>query len=647
MRMLTRWGAALDPEAPLPEYPRPQLVRGDWANLNGRWSYAITACAGDGAPRPGRSSSSGDPLAVADPSAPPALWDGQIVVPFSPETPLSGVSRSLGADQTLWYRRTFTPPRPLEPGERLLLHFGAVDQSCRVAVNGIEVGGHTGGYLPLTVDITHALAPADPSIAGSSGDAELVVAVRDVTDASWLSLGKQSSNRGGIWYTPQSGIWQTVWCEIVPAVAVDRLTLTPRLDSGTVDVTVHSEHAAPGQTARVTLSAPGAAAATVTSAVVPVNTPGAVTVSGELRPWSPEDPYLYHLQVSLGTDSVSSYVGMRSFGVGTDDRGHSHLLLNGRPYLQVGLLDQGYWPDGGYTAASDDALVYDVQLAKDLGFTMLRKHIKVEPLRWYHHCDRLGMLVWQDAVNGGGRYRPSVITTPVAASLHVSDRRYPAFARADPEGRAQFETELTDMIEHLRSVPSLALWVPFNEGWGQFDASRITDLVRELDPTRPVDHASGWHDQGAGDLHSLHVYFRPVRLPRDPGRRWPLWPDAHLLRRRRPRVIALTEYGGYSLALPGRTWGEKVFGYRRLRTARDLLSALQQLHRRQIEPAIRRGLAATCYTQLSDVEDEVNGLVTYDRDVVKLPAEELRAINDRLRAVAAQMGSHVETRSRR
>lgn len=645
MTMLTRWGATLDPAAPLPDYPRPQLVRGDWANLNGRWSYAITAFAGDGAARPDRAPSPGDPLAVADPTAPPAQWDGQIVVPFSPEVPLSGVNRTLGADQTLWYRRTCAPPRSLQVGERLLLHFGAVDQSCRVAVNGVEVGGHTGGYLPFTLDITKALK--------ESGEAaELVVAVRDVTDASWLSRGKQSSHRGGIWYTPQSGIWQTVWCEIVPAVAIDRLTLTPQL-ADTVEVTVHSNHAVPGESATVTIAAPEPGGAPASSAVIPVNSPTPVSVPGRPRPWTPEDPYLYDVHAQLGEDRVSSYVGLRSFGVRTDDRGHSQLLLNGRPYLQVGLLDQGYWPDGGYTAPSDEALAYDVQLAKDLGFSMLRKHIKVEPLRWYHHCDRLGMLVWQDAVNGGGRYKPAVITTPVAGAPHRSDRRYAAFAREEPAGRKQFEVELTDMVEHLRSVPSLALWVPFNEGWGQFDAARITDLVRALDPTRPIDHTSGWHDQGNGDLHSMHVYFRPVRLPRSAGRRWPWWPDAHLLRRRPNRVLALTEYGGYSLAVPGHTWGQKVFGYRRLRSARDLADALRTLHRRQIEPAIRRGLAATCYTQLSDVEDEVNGLVTYDRAKVKVSAAELRAINDRLRAVAAQlgshieMGSHIETRSRR
>ncbi len=668
MTMLTRWGRDLDKDAPLPEYPRPQLVRGDWANLNGRWSYAITAFTDDAAAHPRRADRLGDPLAVADPTAPPARWDGSIVVPFSPETPLSGVGRTLSADQTLWYRRTFAPPRALAAGERLLLHLGAVDQSCRVAVDGVEVGEHTGGYLPFTLDLTAVIAGTGADLGPAAGEHELVVAVRDVTDAAWLSRGKQSSTRGGIWYTPQSGIWQTVWCEIVPAVAIDGLTLTPDLAAGTVEVTVHSVNAAPGATATITIAAPdqpamtdapasggpghpdgptdpAAHAAPASSAVV-VGTPTPVPVPGQVRPWSPEDPYLYDVQVELGDDRVVSYVGMRSFGLGTDGRGHRHLLLNGRPYLQVGLLDQGYWPDGGYTAPSDEALVYDIQLAKDLGFTMLRKHIKIEPLRWYHHCDRLGMLVWQDAVNGGSAYRPSVITVPVAPVPHRRDTNHAAFGRAETDGRTEFEAELAAMIEHLRSVPSLALWVPFNEGWGQFDAARIADLVRALDPTRPVDHASGWHDQGAGDLHSLHVYVRPLRLPRSPRRRWPWWLDGHLLRRPQARAVALTEYGGYSLAVTGHTWGERTFGYRRLSTARELTQALQTLHREQVEPAVRRGLAATVYTQLTDVEDEVNGLVTYDREVVKVRADRLREITDRLRAVAAEMGTHCQPRAR-
>lgn len=597
MTLLTPWAETLDPDAPLPEYPRPQLVRGDWVNLNGRWDYAIAPFAGQVA----------DPLAVADPATAPADWDGRIVVPFSPETTLSGVGRTLRADQTLWYRRGFALPRPLRDGERAILHFGAVDQSCRVAVDGVEVGGHTGGYLPFALDITAALA------AGTAHD--LVVAVRDVTDASWLARGKQSGRPGGIWYTPQSGIWQTVWLEIVPRVAVDALLLAPDLAAGTVVVTVAAAHATGADRAHVEVRGDGRVAASVD---IPVGEATAVALDGPVRPWSPDDPFLYDVTVTLGDDRVESYVGMRSFGVGVDDRGFPRLLLNGEPHLPVGLLDQGYWPDGGYTAPSDAALEYDIRLAKRMGFTMLRKHIKVEPLRWYHHCDRLGMLVWQDAVSGGTAYNPLVVSAPAIASPTLDDRKHARFGRADAAGRAQFEAELRDMVAHLGGVPSISLWVPFNEGWGQFDAARIAGVVRALDPTRPVDHASGWHDQGAGDLRSLHIYFRPVKAPRGADR----------------RVLALTEYGGYSLAVPSHTWSPTSFGYKKYRTRDQLVAALERLHDREIVPAVRRGLAATVYTQLADVEEEVNGLVTYDRRYVKVPEAVMRAINDRVRAAA-------------
>jgi len=605
MTLLTPWAESLDPDAPLPEYPRPQLVRAEWVNLNGRWDYAITALRQIHGPG---GAAADDPLAVDDPTAPPAIQDGRIVVPFSPETTLSGVGRTLRADQTLWYRRSFAPPRPLREGERAILHFGAVDQSCRVAVDGVEVGGHTGGYLPFSLDITAALAARE--------DHELVVAVRDVTDASWPARGKQSGRPGGIWYTPQSGIWQTVWLEILPRVAVDRLVLVPDLDAGAVVVTVHGDHATGADRARVEVLDGERVAA---SALVPVGVPTAVPLDGAVRTWSPDDPFLYDVRVRLGDDAVTSYVGMRSFGVGVDDRGFARLLLNGEPHLPIGLLDQGYWPDGGYTPASDAALEYDIRLAKRLGFTMLRKHIKVEPLRWYHHCDRLGMLVWQDAVSGGTTYSKLVVSAPAIASPTLDDRRHARFGRADAAGRAQFELELRDMIEHLRSVPSISLWVPFNEGWGQFDAARIAGVVRELDPTRPVDHASGWHDQGAGDLRSLHIYFRPVKVPRGEDR----------------RVLALTEYGGYSLAVPSHTWSSTSFGYKKYRSRDQLVEALQRLHDREIAPAIERGLAATVYTQLADVEEEVNGLVTYDRRFVKVPEAAMRAINDRMRDAAA------------
>lgn len=602
MTLLTPWGESLDTENVLPEYPRPQLVRDSYLNLNGPWLYAVT---------PLDAATAAEPLAVADPSTPPTSWDGDIIVPFSPETPLSGVERALHPRETLWYRRTFTLPPALHD-ERVLLHFGAVDQSCEVAVNGVRVGGHTGGFLPFVLDVTEAIAQR-----GKTGEHEIVVSVRDVTDTSWLSRGKQARKRGGIWYSPQSGIWQTVWLEALPRVAVDALTLTPRLDERAVDVLVRSDNASEADAATVTIRSGSDVVATASV------TPGESTrlvldAEHGLRPWSPEDPYLYDVDVRLGDDSVTSYVGIRSFGVGADEGGTPRLLLNGRSYFHAGLLDQGYWSDGWLTAPSDAALEYDVQLAKDMGFTMLRKHIKIEPLRWYHHCDRLGILVWQDMVNGGRSYNPLITAAPAIGTGPISDHRHKAFGRADAAGRASYRDELTASVDHLRSITSIALWVPFNEAWGQFDALQIEKVLRELDDTRPIDHASGWHDQGGGDLKSLHVYFRAFRVKDS-------WLDG-------TRALALTEYGGYSQRVEGHCFNEREFGYRKYGTAAELEQAFVELHEQQIIPAVGRGLAASVYTQLSDVEDEVNGVVTYDRRVVKIPVDTVRGLNEQLTA---------------
>lgn len=336
-----------------------------------------------------------------------------------------------------------------------------------------------------------------------------------------------------------------------------------------------------------------------------------------MRLWSPEDPFLYDVEVTLGADNVSSYVGMRSFGIGPDATGTIRLLLNGEPYLHAGLLDQGYWPDGLYTAPSDDALIHDIVTAKELGFTMLRKHIKIEPLRWYHHCDRLGILVWQDMVNGGRSYRQAVVTAPVALPVKLDDSHYTWFGRQDAEGRTEFLEELDTTVALLRSTPSIAAWVPFNEAWGQFDAVVASARIKALDATRPVDHASGWHDQGGGDMASRHVYFRPYRLSRA---------DA-----KDERVAVLSEYGGYSYRVPGHVWSDKEFGYRKFADQWTYERAFLRLQHTQVAPAVEDGLAAFIYTQLADVEEETNGLMTYDRRVLKVDADAVRASNLRLR----------------
>jgi len=575
---LTRWGRALDPAAVLPEYPRPQLVRDSYLTLNGHWDYAIT------------------PIGASQPNE----WDGRILVPFSPEAPLSGVERTVGSTDALWYRRSIVLPSGFVD-DRVILHFGAVDQACEVWVGGMTVGTHRGGYLPFSLDITDALA---------AGGTELVVRVTDSTDTGSASRGKQSSKRGGIWYTPQSGIWQSVWLESVPTQHIAGLRVTPDLAGQAVVITVEGE----AGEARVRIVDDGRVVADHT---VATNTATAIAVP-DPHPWSPADPFLYDLEITLGNDSVRSYIGMRSVAVVADAQGIPRLHLNGEPFLQAGLLDQGYWPDGLYTAPSDEALVWDIQFARDLGFTMLRKHIKIEPARWYYHCDKLGMLVWQDMVNGGGHYSPAVVTVPAVTALRLNDRHYRWFGRADVEGRRQFLDELEHTIEHLRGFSCIVAWVPFNEGWGQFDALAVERRVRELDPTRLIDHASGWHDQGGGDLRSLHIYFRPFRVKRR-------WLRGH-------RALALTEFGGYSLPVEGHRSTTREFGYRRYRTAAQLWAALKQLWERELLPAVNGPLTAFVYTQLSDVEDEVNGLVTDDREVIKVPVDQLRQLNDTLSA---------------
>ena len=578
--MLTPWGEALDREHPLPEYPRPQLRRNSYLNLNGIWEYAITKTAEK-----------------------PAAMQGEIVVPFSPETPLSGVGHILQPDEYLWYRRSVTLPEGFFRGGRLLLHFGAVDQRCTVWVNGQEAGSHTGGYLPFALDVTELI----------EGDAfTLELRVTDPTDTGSLSRGKQRLKNTGIWYTPQSGIWQTVWMECVPENYLRSLRITPKPEENAVHIRLEADDPA---MAAVTICRDGGI---IAEEQTDENGESTLTIPAEeLRLWSPEDPFLYDAAITLaGGDKVESYFGMRAFGIGKDEKGLPRLLLNGKPYFQNGLLDQGYWSDGYYTAPSDEALIHDIAEMKRLGFNMLRKHIKVEPLRWYYHCDRLGMLVWQDMMNGGESYSPLSIYVFSNLGLRVKDDRYRYFSRSDEAGRTHYYEELGQMIDLLYNTVSLALWVPFNEGWGQFDALKAAEFIRKRDDTRPIDHASGWYDQGGGDIKSIHWYFRPYHHKQPP---------------KEQRPICLTEYGGYNCAVPGHCWGEGAeFGYKKIADPAEFNRAFQKLMEEQIIPAKERGLAAAVYTQVSDVEGERNGLLTYDRKVCKANEAIFRAMNAKL-----------------
>lgn len=561
--LTTKWGEALDREHPLPEYPRPQLRRESFLNLNGVWQYAVSTL-----------------------NSEPEEYDGDIVVPFPLESELSGVGRVLQPGEYLWYRREFTLPEDFNVG-RVLLHFGAVDQCARVWVNGMDACTHTGGYLPFSADITDLLF---------EGENTLVVRVTDDTDRSYHTRGKQKLKPGGIWYSPVSGIWQTVWCESVPENYISSLFITPHLEDGSVELLVMGEGAV-----RAVIDGDAYDFDAGTSALLKLR---------EVRAWSPEEPYLYKLELAMGDDRVESYFAMRSVGIGEDRNGVKRLLLNGKPYFQNGLLDQGWWPDGLYTAPSDEALAFDIAAAKTMGFNMLRKHVKVEPLRWYYHCDRLGMLVWQDMPNGGGAYSALTVSAPLLTGSHSRDDKYSKFARSEEKGRDEFREELLDMVSHLYNAPSIVTWVIFNEGWGQFDSDKCAEAVLELDSSRILDRTSGWHDQGSGELRSIHLYFDDYKHKPD----------------KLGRCVVLSEFGGYTLPIDGHAWPGKPFGYKKFDSQEKFRRALTLLYDGQIRPACMSGLAAAIYTQLTDVENELNGLITYDRRVIKLSPADIKRI---------------------
>jgi beta-galactosidase/beta-glucuronidase len=585
-KLLTRWGKILDKNLPLNDYPRPQEKRDSFINLNGIWNYAIL-----------------------DKNSSLENYQGEIVVPFSPETILSGVEKILLPTEILYYQRKFDYAKN---GDRALLHFGAVDYYCEIMLNGVLVGTHEGGYFPFTFDIT------DIIIEGSN---EIKVKVIDPSDTSSQARGKQSTNRGGIWYTPQSGIWQTVWIEEVAESYITNIKLTPNIDKNLLNIELFFNKDIANAKVRVLDLGKEKAACDIKSGK------GSIKLS-DYELWSPENPYLYDLEIVAGDDKVASYFGMRKFGTIKDEKGITRLMLNNKPYFHNGLLDQGYWSDGMYTPASDDAMIYDIKTMKEMGFNMLRKHIKIEPLRWYYHCDRLGMLVWQDMINGGGKYslntiaiRPFlglVTATKKPGRLTDEEKNYKKFARTDAKGREEYWRDSERLINTLYNTVSLSLWVPFNEGWGQFESLKACEFYRKKDPTRIIDHASGWHDQGGGDLNSFHIYFTKYKFPK--------------FDRDDCRAIAVTEFGGYSLQAKGHMYNkDKFFGYRKFYDQDKFEKEMEKLFDNNIIANIPKGLSATVYTEVSDVEDECNGLLSYDREIVKIDADLMRKINQKVK----------------
>lgn len=571
-KIKTSWGEQLDPKNVLPEYPRPIMERNDWKNLNGLWKYAITP--------------KGTPA--------PAAYQGDILVPFAVESSLSGVGKMINEKEELWYQRTFDVPSAWR-GKQILLHFGAVDWKAEVWVNDVKVGEHTGGFTPFYFDITSVL---------NKGNNDLVVKVWDPSDRGEQPRGKQIANPHGIWYTPVTSIWQTVWLEPVATQYITNLKTTPDIDNNSVKVEVAANTTSADKVEVKVFDGKNLVAKGAALNGVPVE----LAMPANAKLWSPDSPFLYNMEVTLykdgkAIDQVKSYTAMRKFSIRKGQNGITRLQLNNKDYFQFGPLDQGWWPDGLYTAPTDEALVYDLKKTKDFGYNMVRKHVKVEPARWYTHCDQLGLIVWQDMPNGG----PS---PQWQARNYFNGTEVIRSAASE----ANYRKEWKEIIDCLYSYPSIAVWVPFNEAWGQFKTPEIVAWTKEYDPSRLVNPASGGNHYTCGDILDLHHYPGPNMFLYDPR-----------------RATVLGEYGGIGLVVEGNTWvnDKKNWGYVKFNTSDEVTNEYIKYGKHLLE-LIRKGFSAAVYTQTTDVEGEINGLMTYDRKVIKMNEAKVREINQQI-----------------
>ena len=573
-RITTSWGEKVDPDRVLTEYPRPQLRRNNWTNLNGLWQYSAI-------PK------------TAEQSI-PDISQGQILVPFAIESALSGVGKTVGKDSVLWYTKTISLSGKRD-AKKVLLHFGAVDWQTNVYVNGVEVGSHEGGYDPFTFDITSALKKGSKQ--------QIAVRVWDPTNDGPQPHGKQVKKPEGIWYTPVTGIWQTVWTEIVPQTYIASTHQTPDLDKQTLTVKTNIENLQPGDEVRIQAWNKTQMVAEKTG-----DTTATLSINNPVE-WSPSNPFLYDLKIALVrkgkvVDEVKSYFAMRKSSISPDNNGIQKMMLNNKFVFQFGPLDQGWWPDGLYTAPTDEALKFDILKTKEMGFNMIRKHIKVEPARWYYYCDSIGMLVWQDMPSGdlGNRWEPR---PGVLGRATDKDRT------AESEG--YYRKEWNNIIDALYNFPSIIVWTPFNEAWGQFKTVEIANWTMQKDSSRLVNSASGGNYYPVGHMIDLHNYPDPA-MPR---------PDVFGAK----QALVLGEFGGLGLAIEGHTWQEsKNWGYQSFKNADELFTRYTTLTD-QLQNLIKQGLSAAVYTQTTDVEGEVNGFMTYDRKVMKMPIEKLSGAN--------------------